>query len=187
MTTTPPKEVRLWQATNPEARDFRLETLGAKYTSTPLQVNESGTYVANVEKPDKGWTAYFIELTYDVGLRVPFKVTTNIRVKPDILPFEEKKLNLPTSLTVIGVAPSEESVQAAVREAESFIQQQGFAAGNLSFHCDGKRCFFNWKPGGDIEAEARIMTEWMAKKKFDKFAYQLESGPEITLPPTLAP
>lgn len=187
MTTTRPKAVRLWQATNPEARDFRLETLGPKYTSTDLTSNESGVYIGNVEKPEKGWTAYFVELTYDVGAPVPFKVTTNVRVKPEIVPFTDKKLNLPTSVTVIGVAPSEDAAQTAIKEAESFIKQQGFAEGELSFHCDGKRCYFNWKPSGDLDAGARTMTEWMAKKKFGKFAYQLESGPEITLPPSLAP
>ena len=31
-----PKAVTLWQATNPSARDFRLETLGAAYQATPL-------------------------------------------------------------------------------------------------------------------------------------------------------
>ena len=187
MTTTAPKEVRLWQATNPEARDFRLETLGPKYTSTELHANDSGTYVGNVEMPAQGWTAYFVELTYDVGGPLPFKVTTNVRVKPDTLPFEKKQSDLPTSLTVIGVAPNEDAAQAAIKEAETFIKEQGFAVGDLSFHCDGKRCFFNWKPKGDFEVGAKTMTEWMAKKKFGEFAYQLESGPEITLPPTLTP
>ncbi|NEX21764.1 PhoPQ-activated pathogenicity [Thiorhodococcus mannitoliphagus] len=35
-TDTPPQGVRLWQATNPKARDFRLETLGAAWTSSDL-------------------------------------------------------------------------------------------------------------------------------------------------------
>ncbi|MBX3438345.1 MAG: PhoPQ-activated pathogenicity-related family protein [Planctomycetaceae bacterium] len=183
MTTTTPKEVRLWQATNEEARDFRLETLGPKYTSTVLEPNESGVYVANVPDPSHGWTAYFVELTYDVGGPFPLKVTTNIRVKPDTLPFKGKRSDLPTSVTVIGIAPDEAAAQTAIAEAESFIKQQGFAAGELSFHCDGKRCYFNWKPTGDLETGAKIMAEWMARRKFNGFAFQLESGPEITLPP----
>ncbi len=186
MTTTVPKEVRLWQATNPEARDFRLETLGPKFTSTPLQVNDGGIYVGNVPQPATGWTAYFVELTWDVGGRLPFKVTTSVRVKPDTLPFGDKKPDLPTSLTVIGVAPTEEAARAAIQEADAFIRQQGFAEGELSFHCDGRRCYFNWKPNGDLEVGARAMTEWMSRKQFGGFAFQLESGPRITLPPVLA-
>src|SRR5262249_44019562 len=33
-TKTRPSAVKLWQATNPDARDFRLETLGPHYEST---------------------------------------------------------------------------------------------------------------------------------------------------------
>ncbi len=183
MTTSTPKEVRLWQATNPEARDFRLETLGKKYTSTLIEPNEDGVYVGNVSESKQGWTAYFVELTYDVGAPTPFKVTTSVRVKPDTLPFGEKKSDLPTTLTVIGIAPSEAIAQKAIEEAESFVEKQGFADGSLSFHCDGKRCFFNWKPTGDFEVGAKVMTEWMARRNFKHFAYQLESGSEITLPP----
>ncbi len=183
MTASAPQEVRLWQATNPEARDFRLETLGKKYTSTVIEPNEDGVYVGNVADPEQGWTAYFIELTYDVGAPTPFKVTTSVRVKPDTLPFVEKKSDLPTTLTVIGIAPSEAVAQKAIEEAEGFVDKQGFADGSLSFHCDGKRCFFNWKPTGDFEGGAKVMTEWMAKRNFKHFAYQLESGSEITLPP----
>jgi PhoPQ-activated pathogenicity-related protein len=189
MTTTAPKEVRLWQATNPEARDFRLETLGAQYTSSVLEPTESGTYMGNVADPGKGWTAYFVELTYDVGARFPFKVTTDIRIKPDTLPFTEKDYSKPTSITVIGVAPDDEAAQQAIKDAEAFIKEQGLSTEELTFHCDGTRCFFNLKPKpvNEMDRGARAMTEWMQKRQFSKFAYQLESGPEITLPPTLTP
>jgi hypothetical protein len=89
-------------------------------------------------------------------------------------------------VTIIGMAPSEAAAQKAIQDAPAFVQTQKFNNGKLSFHCDGKRCYFNWKPSGDIGAGAKIMTEWMAQRKFEKFAYQLESGPEITLPPVPA-
>lgn len=185
MTTTAPKEVRLWQATNPESRDFRKETLGAKYTSTVLEPEASGTYVAKVDTPAKGWTAYFVELTYDIGGPVPFKVTTEVRVTPNELPFREKQYHLPTSVTVIGFAPDDAAAQKAIEEAPAFVEELGLSKEKLTFHCDGNRCYFNLIPkeGQDLEAGAKAMTEWMAKRKFNKFAYQLESGPEITLPP----
>ena len=44
LTQTPPREVRLWQAHNPEARDFRVETLGRAYTSTVLSPTAEGLY-----------------------------------------------------------------------------------------------------------------------------------------------
>ncbi len=82
-----PREVRLWQATNPNARDFRLETLGPVWTSTVLRDEGGGRYVGRVERPGKGWTAYLVELTYDLGGPAPLKLTTAVRVEPDTLPF----------------------------------------------------------------------------------------------------
>src|SRR5436190_1291727 len=68
-----PKEVKLWQATNPKARDFRMETLGAKYEASPLTDQGGGVYVAKVPKPEQGWTAFFAELTFPSGCPAPFK------------------------------------------------------------------------------------------------------------------
>lgn len=83
-----PSEVKLWQATNPAKRDFRLETLGAVYKSTILSEQGKGIYAAKVEKPPTGWTAFFIELTFPSGGKYPFKFTTAVRVVPDALPFK---------------------------------------------------------------------------------------------------
>ena len=83
-----PTAVKLWQATNPDARDFRVETLGPKYESTPLADQGRGLYVAKVQNPPKGWTAFFVELTYPSGCQAPFKFTTQVAVVPDILPFK---------------------------------------------------------------------------------------------------
>ena len=35
---------------------------------------------------EKGWTAAFVEVTYDTGGAFPFKVSTAVRVLPDTLP-----------------------------------------------------------------------------------------------------
>lgn len=83
-----PSEVKLWQATNPKARDFRLESIGPAYTSMPLQDQGNGEYLATVPKPEKGWTAFFIELTFPSKSPAPFKFTTQVKVVPDVLPFK---------------------------------------------------------------------------------------------------
>ena len=85
-----PLEVNLWQATNPKARDFRVDTIGNAYTSTPLKENKSGQYVARVNNPASGFTAFFVELVYDSGGKYPFKFTTEVSVLPDVLPFDFK-------------------------------------------------------------------------------------------------
>ena len=82
-----PAEVRLWQATNPAARDFRLDTLGPAWTSSPVEPASEGKYVGRVQEPPRGWTAYFVEMTYPSQGKFPFKFTTDVRVVPDILPF----------------------------------------------------------------------------------------------------
>jgi PhoPQ-activated pathogenicity-related protein len=84
---TTPKQVRLWQATNPKARDFRVITIGKAYTSRELEDQGGGVYVGKVEPPREGWTAFFVELTFDLGGAYPLKVTTGVRVLPDRLPY----------------------------------------------------------------------------------------------------
>lgn len=85
-----PSSVKLWQATNPDHRDFRLETLGPAYHSTDLQGSGS-VWVAHVAAPAKGWTAYFVEMTWPnpAGGKYPLKFTTGVRVVPDTEPFPD--------------------------------------------------------------------------------------------------
>lgn len=85
--TDRPRKVKLWQATNPTARDFRLETLGAKWKSTELTPDANGDVTGTVAAPAAGYTAYMVECTYDVGSLVPLKLTTDVRVIPDTYPF----------------------------------------------------------------------------------------------------
>lgn len=86
-TKTRPTEVRLWQATNPKARDFRLDIIGKAYQSEVLQPVREGVYIGRVPKPASGFTAYFVEMTYPMGGKYPLKLTTGVRVNPDVLPF----------------------------------------------------------------------------------------------------
>src|SRR5262249_22987460 len=85
-TGTKPLEVNLWQATNPKARDFRLESIGPAYQKSVLESRGEGTYVARVNKPAEGWTAFFVELVFDSGDKVPYKFTTQVHIVPDVLP-----------------------------------------------------------------------------------------------------
>jgi PhoPQ-activated pathogenicity-related protein len=93
-----PAAVKLWQATNPNARDFRLESIGKAWTSADLEPQSDGSYLAKVDKPDKGWTAFMVELTYTPpkGSPAPFKFTTQVKVVPDVLPYKFKPKAHPT-------------------------------------------------------------------------------------------
>ncbi len=82
-----PKEVRLWQATNPEKRDFRKDVIGEAWRSSVLEAQD-GHYEVKMVKPEKGWTAFLIELAYESPAKVPLKLTTSVDVVPRALPFK---------------------------------------------------------------------------------------------------
>jgi PhoPQ-activated pathogenicity-related protein len=88
--TDAPRQVLLWQATNPAGRDFRLESIGPKWTNAPLERAADGTCVAKVPAPENGWTAFFVEFTYARPGEPTLKLTTQVRIVPDTLPFKDK-------------------------------------------------------------------------------------------------
>jgi PhoPQ-activated pathogenicity-related protein len=78
--------VLLWQASNPKARDFRLETIGPAWTSTPV-TGVNGIYAVKMPKPSAGFTAYFLELTFPGLNGSSLLFTTQIAVTPNTYPF----------------------------------------------------------------------------------------------------
>ena len=89
---------------NPYARDFRVSTFGRKYQQQLLNPHDDGTYTASVVEPDQGWTAWFVEVEFDAGVETPFKLSTEVRVVPDTLPFAGKPSDLQNSLTLSCIA-----------------------------------------------------------------------------------
>ncbi|MAH76104.1 MAG: hypothetical protein CBC62_08570 [Opitutia bacterium TMED102] len=113
-TATQPKEVLLWQCSNPEGRDFRIEVTDKTWISSRLRPEARGEYVGLVPEPAKGWTAFMVELTYPetakrsrkvkLGGRlgkardtigIPYKFTTGVHVLPEKMPFEFKPSPIP--------------------------------------------------------------------------------------------
>ncbi len=95
-TSTAPLTAKLWSATNPAARDFRLETFGKQWVATPLTPSRPNTWQVHVRRPEKGWTASFVEFTFDVGATKPLTVTTDVRVTPETMPFPAPSRTTPT-------------------------------------------------------------------------------------------
>lgn len=83
----PPSKITLWQAHNPEARDFRKPVLGEAYQPSDIPLEADGEYRVAVPAPDKGWRAFFVELSFDDYAPVPFKSTTGTVVVPDEYPY----------------------------------------------------------------------------------------------------
>ena len=88
-----PDRVYLWQATNPHARDFRLEEIGAAWRRTRVSPDGEGVYLGKVDVPDTGYIAYALELRYDADnfaglLDINQYYTTEVQVLPKDFPFE---------------------------------------------------------------------------------------------------
>jgi hypothetical protein len=54
---------------------------------TTLSPTGPNTWSAQIAAPRQGWTAAFMELTFDSGGRFPFTFTTDVVVTPDRLPY----------------------------------------------------------------------------------------------------
>ena len=89
------KEVMMWSATNDKRRDFRKDTIGNSWVSETLKQNEEGSYIVLPSTPKEGWKAYFVEMTYETPFGLDLKLTTPVRVTPDILPYEYKEPEKP--------------------------------------------------------------------------------------------
>ena len=81
-----PTSVTAWRATNPAARDFRLETLGPVWQGTPLEPVAPGVWEAAMAAPPAGWSAGLIEMRFPSGSKYPFVFTSGVVVVPDRLP-----------------------------------------------------------------------------------------------------
>jgi PhoPQ-activated pathogenicity-related protein len=96
-----PSAVKLWSATNPDARDFRLEKIGPAYRSETLVEKAPGVYAGRPPRPGNGFTAYFIELTYPTPGGSHWKFTTDVKVTPDEYPFPPYEPKTPAGATLL--------------------------------------------------------------------------------------
>ena len=62
--------------------------IGKSWKSELITINSEGKYVSSIEGPNKGWRAYFLEAQYNTSSSIPFVVTSEVKVSPDILPFK---------------------------------------------------------------------------------------------------
>ncbi|HSW14321.1 MAG TPA: PhoPQ-activated protein PqaA family protein [Solimonas sp.] len=86
--SVPVREMRLWRAENPQARDFRLETIGPAWESKILKPAGDGSYRIKLRTPKQGWRAVLVEgvfggPTWDRQQ----SYTTGVYVLPETLPY----------------------------------------------------------------------------------------------------
>ena len=82
-----PVQVKLWQATNENAFDFRYMTIGPAWEDSILTDLGDGVYIAEVSEPDSGWIAFFIEAIY-LGIgQFSYKFSSDVSFLPKTLPY----------------------------------------------------------------------------------------------------
>ena len=179
-----PIELTLWQAHNPNARDFRLETLGPEYEASPLSVDGIESRILEnyqVETPTSGWTAWFIEATFNTE-PAPLKLSTEVRVTPDKLPFEGKLPNQRTSLTfVISDAPEDETL---FEDLASALTDNNLGR-KLSITHQGNRTYINFVPVNEARSAFFPVAHFLRQRYGEDVdaKLQLESGVAPTLLP----
>ena len=184
---TVPDSITLWQATNEDFRDFRIETFGPGFHPTSRDITAiepASSRRYRVETPSIGWTAWFLEMTYDIGFARPLKLSTEIRVTPNTLPFERKAPNLPTSVTF--VLYDLDSIDGLFDTAKAHLEATGFGT-ELSVATQDNRTYVNFHPQGDTRLAYGAFVNFLRQRFGDNLnaSLQLESGTGATLAPII--
>jgi len=101
-TVTEPKSVRVWTATNEDEFDFRYYTMGPIWKDSLLTESESGVYIANISEPLSGYSAFFIEASYNSVYPYYYTFSTDVSFLPKQLPHAAT-----ISFQVMGVSGNE--------------------------------------------------------------------------------
>ena len=94
---TKPSKVTFWQATNPAARDFRIETLGPVWKGTDVQPDARRRLPRHGQGASERLRRWFLEVTFDYGGPAPLTFSTGVRVMPDVLPFAPPRPGQPAA------------------------------------------------------------------------------------------
>lgn len=103
VTQDTPAAVWLWRARTPTHRDFGLRTMGPIWQQSPLDTrDENGAYVASVPTPDSGWTGFYIQVDFPMGM----SLCSGLRVLPDTYANDAEPPDiLGPEFTLAGVTP----------------------------------------------------------------------------------
>ena len=123
-------------------------------------------------------------MSYDIGFVRPLKLSTEIRVTPNSLPFEGKAPNLPTSITF--VLYDLDSTEGLFDAANAHLTALG-SGGELSVATQDNRTYVNFQPQGDTRIAYIAFAGFLRQRFGDDLnaSLQLESGTGATLAPII--
>lgn len=181
LTGSAPASVTLWQAHNPLARDFRVETLGKAYIPSPVPPDRPGLFTARIDSPQEGWVAAFAELEFPLPGGGAIKLSTDVRVLPDTLPFEAKPPHLPVSITLSCSPASVPDAARLLRQVGANLRKEKLARRTRTASA-GNRVYLNWTPAKNLYAGGQEVRKQLEAGGCTGVEVQLESGNKITVP-----
>ena len=82
-------EIRLWEAVNENARDFKIYVVGEDaWQMTDLEIEEDGVYTIPVSAPDTGYKGALLEVIFNPDSQFPLTLTSGTLITPDSYPFD---------------------------------------------------------------------------------------------------
>ena len=89
-------QIRLWEAVNPEGRDFKSYVVGEEaWKMKEIELREDGVYNIQVALPEKGYKGALVEVVFHPDSEFPLTLTTGTLVTPDTYPFDPFVPDLP--------------------------------------------------------------------------------------------
>jgi PhoPQ-activated pathogenicity-related protein len=89
-------QIRLWEAVNPEGRDFKSYVIGENaWKMKIIEIQAEGKYNIQVTSPVKGYKGALVELIFQPDSEFPLTLTTGTLVTPDTYPFDPFVPDLP--------------------------------------------------------------------------------------------
>ena len=81
-------QIKKWSINNSE-RDFRIYKVGEGWKSDDIIKNKDGKYSITIDNPESGYSAYFIEIIFDLKLNESISFTTGTAVLPNKYPYSK--------------------------------------------------------------------------------------------------
>lgn len=99
-----PLDSKLWTAHNNAGRDFRFYVIDKTWESQDLSISSGeGILQVDLEIPEQGYSAYFVEATYPGAGELTFKLTSGVVVLPDTYPYPPFETNNPLGTPLEGL------------------------------------------------------------------------------------
>ncbi|NOR33896.1 MAG: PhoPQ-activated pathogenicity-like protein PqaA type [Bacteroidales bacterium] len=81
-------QIRIWEAVNPEGRDFKSYVVGEEaWQMTALDLSENGSYALPITAPERGYKGALVEVVFNPDSDFPLTLTTGTVITPDSYPF----------------------------------------------------------------------------------------------------